>query len=110
MARLTCIILDIINLILSFIPLLGPVGAIRSTWKNNASLTASVTLSLFVNTSFEQLIQVAAHLSRIALAITVLVAVKCEWDLTTAIQLVRAAILWQASLGVCPSNLVETAF
>ena len=107
---LICTILSTINLMLTFIPLLASVGALRSAWKNNTNSTVTLPFVRWVKDSLEQIGRVAGDLSLTALVLTVLVAVIRQWARTVTIQLVRVAYLWATSLGVCLSNLVQIAF
>lgn len=107
---LICMILSTITLMLTFIPLLASVGALRSAWKNNTNSTEPIPFFRWVKRSSGKTSHVAGDLSLTALALTVLVAVIRQWALTATIQLIRVANLWEASLGVCASNLVQIAF
>ena len=107
---LICTIFNTITLMLTFIPLLASVGAIRSAWKDKINSTEPIPFRRWVKNSSEKISRVAGDLSLTVLEITVLVAVIRQLALTVTIQLVRVAYLWAASLGVCSSNLVQIEF
>jgi hypothetical protein len=84
------------------IPFLASLTALLSTEPNNTGSTATATFPARFYRFVARFGHFTGDASLTALPLTVLVAVKYQWDLKIVIWLARGAILWEASLGVCP--------